>query len=70
MTTPKSKKNSGKPWTKQEIQELKKLSNGNTPTGVISLKMGRTKQAIYTKASEKNISLHPTNKSPYNRKNK
>lgn len=70
MATPKYKRNSGKEWTRENIAELRKLADKNTPTGVISLKIGRTENAIYNKASEKNISLDPTNKSPYNRRRK
>jgi len=67
---PKYNRNSGKHWTLTEVQQLKKLANQNTPTRVIGSKLGRTKDAIYNKASEKNISLSPTNQSPYNRKNR
>jgi len=65
MTDPK---NHGKKWTPIEIKELKELSKGNTPTGLIAHKLGRTEDAVEAKASEKNISLKPTNKSPYDRK--
>ena len=41
--------------------------NKNTPTRVIGLKLGRTENAIYNMASELNMSLRPTNQSPYNR---
>jgi hypothetical protein len=64
----KSTKNSGKVWTKTEEQQLKTLANQNTPTRVIGLKLGRTENSIRSKASENNISLKPTNQSPYNRK--
>ena len=64
---PKSTRNSGKEWTKSDVQELKKLAKGNTPTRVMGLKLGRTPGAIYNKASAENISLKPTNQSPYNR---
>lgn len=70
MPTPKYKRNSGKEWTKEDISKMKELAKGNTPTGVISLKLGRTKGAIYNKASQEDINLHPTNKFPYNRKKK
>jgi len=63
-------KNSGKPWTGQEVNKLEKLVKENTPTGVISLKLGRTENAIYSKASELDISLKPTNQSPYGNKSK
>lgn len=61
-------RNSGNTWTKPEISQLKQLAKENTPTRVIGLKLGRTEGAIRTKASENDISLKPTNKSPYNRK--
>ena len=60
-------RNSGKQWTNQEVMQLKNLANQNTPTRVIGLKLGRPVAGIYAKASEKNISLAPTNQSPYNR---
>lgn len=63
-------KNSGKRWTQEEANELKKLAEKNTPTGVIGLKLGRTEGSVYAKASTLKISLHPTNQSPYNRKGK
>lgn len=66
----KSNRNSGKPWSSQDISTLKQLAKGNTPTGVMSIKLGRTEGAIYTKAAELDVSLKPTNKSPYNRKPK
>ena len=65
MTEPK---NHGKHWTPTEIKELKKLATGNTPTGLIAHELGRTKDAVAAKASENNISLKPTNQSPYDRK--
>jgi len=74
MNTPKtnvmskSTRNTGKTWTRTEVKQLAKLANENTPTRVIGLKLGRTPDAIYTKASAENIPLKPTNQSPYNRK--
>ncbi|MFH1309768.1 MAG: hypothetical protein ABIH85_03700 [Candidatus Omnitrophota bacterium] len=66
----KYNRNSGKEWTSKEVSQLKSLAKENTPTRVIGLKLGRTENAVYSKASEKNISLSPTNQSPYNRRNK
>lgn len=63
----KSNRNSGKPWTSQEVKQLQTLATVNTPTRVIGLKLGRTPDSIYSKASENNISLKPSNQSPYNR---
>ena len=60
--------NQGKPWTKSDVRTLGKLADGNTPTRVIGFKMGRTPEAIYSKASAEDISLHPTNQSPYGKR--
>lgn len=64
----KTPENHGKAWTDAEVRELRKLAKENTPTRVIGLKLGRTEDAIFAKASEEGISLKPTNQSPYNRK--
>lgn len=64
----KYNRNSGKKWTSSEVSNLRHLAKENTPTRVIGLKLGRTEDSIRSKASEKNISLKPTNQSPYNRK--
>lgn len=61
-------KNNGKPWSPAQIQQLKTLAAGNTPTRVIGLKMGRTPTAVQSKASTEGVTLKPTNQSPYNRK--
>jgi hypothetical protein len=58
----------GKHWTTDEVRELRKLADGNTPTRVVGIKLGRSEDAIYSKASEKNIDLSPTNQAPYNRR--
>lgn len=63
-------KNTGKQWSSREIAELNTLAQGNTPTRVIGLKLGRTPGAVSSKAQEQNISLKPTNQSPYNRRPK
>jgi len=63
----KSTRNTGKHWTPQEIRQLDKMASQNTPTRVIGLKLGRTESAVYTKAAAEDISLRPTNQSPYNR---
>jgi hypothetical protein len=67
---PKSTRNTGKNWTAGEVSKLRGLAKGNTPTRVIGLKLGRTAGAVQSKASQKGISLKPTNQSPYNRRGK
>jgi len=66
----KTPKNSGKSWTKSEVTQLRKEAKGNTPTGLIAYEHGRSEVAIRSKASDENISLKPTNQSPYNRRKK
>lgn len=66
----KSTRNTGKPWSPADERQLGKLAAGNTPTRVIGLKLGRTEDAIRSKASERGVSLKPTNQSPYNRRAK
>jgi len=61
----KKPQNSGKAWTPADIKQLKQLAKENTPTRVIGLKLGRTPDAVYAKAGDENISLKPTNQSPY-----
>lgn len=56
--------NHGKAWSSQEVKDLKTLAQGNTPTRVIGIKLGRTEDAIQSKASDEGISLKPTNQSP------
>jgi hypothetical protein len=63
----KYNRNSGKPWSPSDGQRLGDLAKQNTPTRVIGLKLGRTEDAVRSKASELGIPLKPTNQSPYNR---
>ena len=65
---PKKAPNSGKPWSGNDVAGLSKLARGNTPTRVIGMKLGRSEDAVYSKASEKKIPLKPTNQRPYNRR--
>ncbi len=63
----KYNRNSGKPWTVADVQQLRQLANMNTPTRVIGLKLGRTESAVRAKAQDVGVSLNPINRSPYNR---
>ena len=64
----KSNRNAGTPWSTADDDRLRELAEGNTPTRVIGLKLGRTEDAIYSRASDKGVSLAPTNQRPYRRK--
>lgn len=65
---PKYLRNAQTHWTSTEVKQLRRLATENTPTRVIGLKLGRSEEAIYGKASEQSISLRPTNQSPYGKK--
>ncbi len=67
-TMAKAPVNHGKQWTPDDVKQLKQLAKENTPTRVIGMKMGRTEDAVRAKAGENDLSLKPTNQSPYNRR--
>jgi len=58
---------SGKQWTNADKSTLRQLAKHGKPTGLIAWQLDRSKDAVYNKASDLGVSLHPTNKSPYNR---
>ncbi len=60
--------NHRKPWTSAQERQLGELAKQNTPTRVMGLKLGRTEDAVQSKASELGVSLKPANQSPYNRR--
>lgn len=60
--------NHGTAWSSADDARLRDLAARDTPTGLIANRLGRTEQAIYSRASELGISLKPTNQSPYNRR--
>jgi hypothetical protein len=61
----KSLHNHRKPWTSADVGQLRELAEGNTPTGVIGLKLGRSETAVRSAAHRNGISLTPSNRSPY-----
>jgi len=58
-----SSSNTGKRWTSTQLKQLRQLASQNTPMRVIGLKVGRTENAVRTKASEKGVSLKLKNHS-------
>lgn len=57
-------RNIGKTWTKEDISQLRMLAKENAPLRIIGIKLGRSPNAIRTKASEKGISLRRPKQSP------
>jgi hypothetical protein len=66
----KAPSNHNKLWTPQQERQLRQETRENTPTRVIGLHLGRTESAVRGKAADLNLSLKPTNQSPYNRRPK
>jgi len=62
--------NSGKQWTPQENQQLKKLIQQDTPTRLMAWKLNRTTDGVQAHANQLGWSTKPTNQSPYNRRKK
>ena len=67
-TNPSYKRRSRQLWSSADLRKLKQLAKGNTPTGVMSIKLQRPITAIRSKAHREGISLRPVNQSPYNRR--
>lgn len=55
-------KNHGKDWTVDEVNKLEYLAKKEIDTNKIANELGRTKNAIYKKASEEDIPLKPKHK--------
>ncbi|MBK6457172.1 MAG: hypothetical protein IPF87_14045 [Gemmatimonadetes bacterium] len=54
-------------WSPHDLETLRTLAAGNTPTRVIGLKLGRSEQAGHRMASRQGVSLKPVNQAPYGR---
>jgi hypothetical protein len=61
---PKSTRNTGKPWSEDDVRQLQQLAKENTPTRVMGLKLGRTESSVRSMAQKQGISLKPVNRSP------
>ncbi len=58
-------KRTNKAWTPTDDKSLKALAKGNTPTPLIAYKLDRTVPGVRARAGKLDLSLKPTNKSPY-----
>jgi hypothetical protein len=65
---PQYKQRLGQSWSDADVRQLRTLAKGDTPTGVLSLKLRRPPAAIRSKAQREGISLAPANRSPYTRR--
>ncbi|KXK22775.1 MAG: hypothetical protein UZ18_ATM001000151 [Armatimonadetes bacterium OLB18] len=60
--------NHREPVTPAVVRQVRQLAAENTPTRVIGIKVQRTEAAVRAIAANNDISLKPTNQSPYNRR--
>lgn len=67
---PRTPANSGKRWSKSDVQQLKREIKENTPTRVLGLHLERSPEAVQAKANELGLSTKPTNQSPYGKRKK
>jgi hypothetical protein len=65
MSEATSTRHSGEEWSQDDVQQLRDLAAGNTPVGIMSVRLGRTEDAIRSKAQAEGIALSPPNRSPY-----
>ena len=52
----------GRPWTKKDTEQIGILARKGTDTDDIARRLGRTKDAIYSRASAEGISVRPKDK--------
>ena len=64
MSDSVTRRNDGDPWSDEEVAQLRELAQGNTPVGVMSVKLGRIEDAIPRQAASEGISLSPPNRAP------
>jgi len=65
---PNQRNNSGKPWTDEQVRQLKELADQNTPIRIVALKLGRTTFAIRRRAEIEGLWLSAVAHQPYIRK--
>jgi hypothetical protein len=65
MAETRSSQNNSREWTSEQVDLLRELAGGNTPVGVMSIKLRRSEDAIRSKAHAEGITLAPPNRPPY-----
>ncbi|MGW5188144.1 hypothetical protein ACWEOO_02745 [Kribbella sp. NPDC004138] len=65
MAETRASQSNSREWTSEQVQQLRQLAGGNTPVGVMSIKLGRSEAAVRSKAHAEGISLAPANRPPY-----
>jgi hypothetical protein len=65
---PKTPSNSGKAWSPSDVSKLKKEISQNTSTRVMGLHLGRSPEAVQSKANDLGLSTKPTNQRPDKRR--
>ncbi|MEV6269389.1 hypothetical protein AB0L64_19615 [Kribbella sp. NPDC051936] len=65
MAETRASQSNSREWTSEQVQQLRQLAGGNTPVGMMSIKLGRSEAAVRSKAHAEGISLAPANRPPY-----
>jgi hypothetical protein len=65
MSEATSSRHSGEERTKDDVVQLRDLASGNTPVGVMSARLGRTEDAIRSRAEAEGHRVVATDRSPY-----
>ncbi|MEV6283883.1 hypothetical protein [Kribbella sp. NPDC051770] len=65
MAESKSAPDSGEEWSDDEVRRLMELAEMNTPTEAIGAELGRTEDAVRSKAQAVGVFVPPSNRPPY-----
>lgn len=65
MTEARTTRGSGREWTDGDVQQLRELAAGNTPVGVMIVRLRRSEDDVRSKAEAEGISLPPPRRPPY-----
>ena len=60
MPAPKQPPNTGKPWTPEDEETLRRLAEADTPLGLIADQLGRTQASVSGRAAFLKISIGKT----------
>lgn len=55
----------GRPWTREENEQLIEMARKHMPTKTIADRFNRTESAIRSQASKQGVSLRPPSRSAY-----
>ena len=57
MPAPNRRPNTGKPWTPEDIETLRRLAEARTPPPVIADRLGRSQASVFAQAEKIGVSI-------------